>query len=179
MFLFVAAIALVSTSADNSSQSADLFRYLVGTWRVVSVDPSGGEDLHVCYSIQPFVGSKWISGEATSVTAGFGSKDIWGIDEASGELFRTIFDASGTYAVVRSAAWKGDTMVLVGDARSAGGPMRVRETIRRLSKNEFKATWEALRDGQWGVYAIETATRAGHEKCSHSIAATEASGDLR
>jgi hypothetical protein len=168
MLLFVAALALASTGAHKSSQSVEPFHYLVGTWRVVSVDPVGGDDLRVCYSIQPFVGEKWVSGVATSKTPGFGSKDVWGLDGASGELFRTIFDASGTYAVVRSPGWKGDTLILNGDARSGAGMMRVRETIRRLSQNEFRATWEALRGGKWSVYAIETATRAPDGKCSPS-----------
>jgi hypothetical protein len=168
MLLIAAALALASTGADKSNQSAGFFRYLVGTWHVLSVDPAGGEDLRVCYSIQPFVGQKWISGVATSATPSFGSKDVWGLDGASGEVFRTIFDASGTYAVVRSPGWKGDTMMLSGDARSSGGTMRVRETIRKLSKNEFRATWEALRHGKWSVYAIETATRARNGKCSSS-----------
>jgi hypothetical protein len=168
MLMIVAALALAGADAEKPSQSVELFRYLVGTWRVVSVDPAGGEDLRVCYSIQPFVGEKWISGVATSKTPGFGSKDIWGVDGPSGDLFRTIFDASGTYAVVRSPAWKGDTMILNGTARSGRGTMRVREKIRRLSENEFRATWEALRGGKWSVYAIETATRAPDGKCSSS-----------
>ena len=119
-------------------------------------------------SIQPFVGDKWLSGVATAKANSVQSKDVWGRDNASGELFRTIFDASGTYAVVRSPGWAGETLVLNGDARSSGGTMRVRETIRRLTANEFKATWEALRGGKWSVYAIETATRVPNGKCSAS-----------
>jgi hypothetical protein len=140
---------------------------LIGTWSVVSVDPAGGDDLRVCYSVQPFVGA-WIAGVATSKTSDFGSKDVWGIDRASGDLFRTIFDASGTYAVVRSPGWKGDTLVLDGTARSDGGTIRVRETIHQVSKNEFRATWEALRGGKWSAYAIETATRVPDGNCSPS-----------
>jgi hypothetical protein len=166
--LLVTALALVSADPGKHSQSLEPLRYLVGTWHVVSVDAGGGEDLHVCYSVQPFVGEKWISGVAKSKTPGFGSKDVWGFDSASGELFRTIFDASGTYAVVRSAGWKGGTMTLNGDARSSGGTMPVRETIVRLSDNQFRATWEAQRGGKWAVYAVETATRTPDGKCSPS-----------
>lgn len=168
MFLIAAAIALATSGVDEPGGSGEPLRYLVGTWRVVSVDPAGGDDLHVCYSVQPFVGETWISGVATSVMPGFASKDVWGFDGASGELIRTIFDTSGTYAVVRSPGWKGDTLVLDGDARSAAGTIRVRETIRRLSENEFKATWEALRGGKWSSYAIETATRVLSGKCGTS-----------
>jgi hypothetical protein len=159
-------VALASTVPVTSSQSVESLRYLIGTWRVVSTGPGGGDELRVCYSIQPFVGDKWLSGVATSSASRVESKDVWGRDDASGQLFRTIFDASGTYAIVRSPGWNGETLVLNGDARSGGGTMQVRETIRRVSANEFKATWEALRGGKWGVYAIETATRVANGNCS-------------
>lgn len=155
-------------SAGATVPSEEPLRFLLGNWRVVSKDPAGGDDLHVCYSVQSFVGEKWLSGVATSKTPGFGSKDVWGYDRASGELMRTVFDASGTYAVVRSSGWAGDTLVLRGDARSAGGTLQVRETIRRLNENKFNATWEALRDGKWSPYAIETATRVNNDTCNAS-----------
>ena len=166
MLLIVAALALAigSETAEQPSRLA----FLIGTWRVLSVDPAGGENLHVCYSVKPFVGDKWISGSATSATPGFGSRDVWGEDRASGELVRIIFDTSGTYAVVRSPGWRGDTLVLEGDARSMRGPLRVRETIRRLSADRFRATWDALRHGKWSTYAIETATRARDGECRTS-----------
>lgn len=168
MFLIAAALALGSSSVDERPRSGEPLHYLVGTWRVVSVDPEGGGDLQVCYSVQPFVSDKWISGVATSKTPNFGAKDVWGYDGASGELIRTIFDMSGTYAVVRSSGWKGDTLVLEGEAHSAGGKLRVRETIRRLGENEFTATWEALRDGKWSTYAVESAKRELVRECSTS-----------
>jgi hypothetical protein len=168
MLLIWAALALATNGIEDRPVLGETLQYLVGTWRVVSVDPAGGSDLRVCYLVQPFVGKKWISGVATSATRNFGSKDVWGYDRASGEVIRTVFDVSGTYAVVRSRGWQGDTLVLDGDARSAGGSMRVRETIRRLSDHKFKATWEALRGGKWSAYAVETATRVLKGKCSPS-----------
>ncbi|MFL6735558.1 MAG: hypothetical protein ACJ8F4_00690 [Sphingomonas sp.] len=167
MWLIVAAVALGS-GLLNEPGSADFMRYLIGTWDVVSADAAGGDKLRVCYSVQPFVGDKWISGSATSKTPNFGSKDVWGHDAASGELIRTIFDKSGTYAVVRSSGWKGDTLVLEGNARSGGGAMRVRETVHRVNGHEFTATWEAIRSGKWSPYAIERAKRVPARTCSTS-----------
>jgi hypothetical protein len=166
MLLTVAALALAI--GPQAAEQPKGLAFLIGTWNVVSVDPGGGEDLHVCYVVQPFVGDKWLSGSATSATPGIASKDVWGYDSASGELFRTIFDMSGTYAVVRSPGWRGDTLVLEGDARSTHGSLRVRESIQRLSADRFKATWQALRAGKWSTYAIETATRARDGECSAS-----------
>jgi hypothetical protein len=168
MIGIAAALVLASSGVGEPQQSGELLRYLVGTWQVVSIDPAGGDELRVCYSVQPFLGEKWISGVATSTSPGFASKDVWGYDGASGELVRTIFDASGTYAVVRSPGWKGDTLILNGDAKSTAGTIRVRETIRRRGENEFKATWEALRGGRWSAYAVETATRVLSGKCLFS-----------
>jgi hypothetical protein len=170
MLLLLAALSVgtIGTSAGHSPQSVGPLSYLIGTWRVLSTDAAGGGDLRVCYSVRPFAGAKWLSGEATSRTPSFGSKDVWGVAGASGELIRTIFDTSGTYAVVRSPGWKGDVMILEGDARSNTGTLRVRETIQRLSKDRFSATWEALRGRKWSVYAIETATRVPTSKCSLS-----------
>ena len=82
-------------------------------------------------------------------------------DPTTGEIMRIVFDGSGTYAVVRSPGWTDGRLVLEGDARSAGGTVRVRETIRTVSENEFTATWEALRNGSWSAYSIERATRRG------------------
>ena len=166
MLLISAAIALAAADLDGAGRQ--FLRYLVGTWRVDSVDPAGGGDLRVCYSVRPFVGDQWISGAATSKTPGFGSKDVWGYDQASGELMRTIFDSSGAYAIVRTRGWRGPMLVLHGGAKSAGGTLQVRETIRRLSDHEFTATWEALRGGKWKPYALERARRVLDGKCSTS-----------
>lgn len=162
---FIASALAVAVAQMGPAPQGDFLKYLVGTWRVLSVDPSGGEDLHVCYSVRPFVGQKWISGVATSATRDFGSKDVWGYDGASRQLMRTVFDVSGTHAVVRSTGSESDVLVLEGDATSPGGSMRVRETIRSLSKNKFEARWEALRGGTWSTYALETATRVPSAKC--------------
>jgi hypothetical protein len=55
--------------------------------------------------------------------------------------------------------WRGETLVLEGDARSAGGVTRVRETIQRLGPDAFTARWEAYRNGAWSAYSDERATR--------------------
>lgn len=133
--------------------------YLVGRWEITATDPKTGTTSRIIYSVQPFVRDTWISGAGKSEELGFESKDIWGKDPVSGEVIRTIFDSSGTYAVVRSPGWKNGTLVLEGDARLANGAVRVRETIRRINADEFEATWEAHRNGAWSAYSIERATR--------------------
>jgi hypothetical protein len=111
--------------------------FFVGDWSVVAVDPTNGDELRLCYAVRPFVADKWLSGSGTSDEPGFEARDVWGHDPVSSEVVRTIFDGSGTYAVVRSRGWTGGTLILEGDALSTGGSVRVRETIKQLGRNEF------------------------------------------
>lgn len=132
--------------------------YLLGRWDIVATTPGTGESARFTYDVRPFLGV-WISGWGRSEKPGEESRDIWGRDQASGELMRIIFNDGGTYAIVRSPGWQGRKLVLEGDARSASGVVRVRETIERLSDNQFVATWEAYRKGSWSAYSVERVTR--------------------
>lgn len=144
---------------SSSPAAARELEYLIGSWDIVATTPGTGETARYSYEVRPLLGTVWISGHGRSVPPGEESRDIWGRDSASGELMRIIFDGSGTYAVVRSRGWNGTRLVLEGDARSAGGVVRVRETIERISDGEFIATWEAWRNGAWSPYSIERVTR--------------------
>lgn len=135
--------------------------YFVGGWDIVATTPGEDRTDRFKYDVRPLLGSAWISGHARSVPPGEESRDVWGLDSASGELIRIIFDATGTYAVVKSTGWKDGKLVLEGDARSAGGVVRVRETITRLGDDRFVATWEAYRNGVWSAYSVERVTRRG------------------
>ena len=133
--------------------------YFVGTWLAIATDPSNGSELRVRYTVRPAVGGKWYLGAARGISTPDESHDVWGKDPLSKEIVRTIFDASGVYAVVRSKGWSGDTLILEGEGWTAQGPIKVRETIVRVSRDEFKAVWEALRDGKWVPYSDEKVTR--------------------
>ena len=154
-------LALIAPDVPTREQ----LRPLAGTWQVVSVAPGGSERLEVCYRVEPVLGGRFLAGHATAAAPDFGSRDMWGLDEASGEVIRSIFDISGTHAVVRSKGWQGGTLVLEGDARSKNGSLRVRETNKRVSDSEFTATWEAWRGGKWQAYALETARRVNVPDC--------------
>lgn len=134
--------------------------YLVGTWDIVAETPGTAGTARFSYEVRPLVGSgAWLSGHGRSEELGAESSDVWGRDSASGEIVRMIFDAGGTYAVVRSPGWRDGRLVLEGDARSAAGVVRVRETIERIDGNRFLATWEAYRNGTWSAYSVERVTR--------------------
>ena len=153
-----AAAAQAPGPAAAAPAAQDALAYFVGAWDIVATDPQG-TSARFSYEVRPFVGTGWLSGHGRSDPPGEESRDVWGRDEASGELMRIIFDAGGTYAIVRSPGWQGQRLVLEGDARSAGGVVRVRETITRLTADSFLATWEAYRQGAWSAYSVERVTR--------------------
>ena len=160
---WLAAPAAASTAArapEPAAAAPEGLAFFVGAWDIVATDPQG-TSARFRYEVRPFVGTGWLSGHGRSDPPGEESRDVWGRDEASGELMRIIFDAGGTYAIVRSPGWQGERLVLEGDARSAGGVVRVRETITRLSADSFLATWEAYRQGAWSAYSVERVTRRG------------------
>jgi hypothetical protein len=145
---------------SETQPNPPMLEYLVGRWEVDATDPTTGQVEKIGYEVQRFVGSAWVSGTAKSADPSFSAKDVWGHDPLTRELIRVVFDSSGTYAIVRSPGWKKDgTLVLEGDARSTNGIVRVRETIRRISADEFHATWEAEREGSWRAYSVERAKR--------------------
>ena len=157
----LAAIAVglnLALAGAAAAQTEDL-RYFVGDWDVTSKDPSNGEVLRVDYRIELARGGAWLAGSSLSRDGSLAARDMWGRDPLTGEVIRVIFDGSGTFATVRSRGWTGDKLVLEGEARSKGGTVRVRETISRLSPQQFDAVWEAHRNGVWSAYAVETVIR--------------------
>ena len=148
--------ARAAASATTPSTSGDL-DFLVGSWDVVATSPSDGTSERIRYDVRPLTRASWLTGRGSSDTVD--ASDVWGRDPVTGEIMRIVFDGSGTYAVVRSPGWADGQLVLEGDARSAGGTVRIRETIRTVSENEFTATWEAWRNGSWSAYSIERASR--------------------
>lgn len=133
--------------------------YFTGTWLASAVDPATGVEIRVRYTVRPSLGGKWYVGAAQGLSTPDASQDVWGKDPLTSEIVRTIFDASGVYAVVRSKGWSGDTLVLQGEGWTPKGAVQVRETITRVTRDEFKAVWEALRDGKWVPYSVEKVTR--------------------
>lgn len=142
-----------------SSSSPDGYTYFTGQWRVTSRDAQGGNPVVVAYNVEPVLGGRWLAGSARSDDPTVASRDVWGRDPRSGEIVRTIFDVSGTWAVVRSPGWRGNMLILEGDATSSGGVLRVRETITRAGPNSFTAVWEARREQTWIPYALEQIER--------------------
>jgi hypothetical protein len=136
---------------------ADGLDYFVGAWSATARDPSTGEEIAFEYRVEPVLGGTWLRGAGEG--PGLKATDMWGRDPAGSGIIRVVFDGSGVYALVRSAGWAGDTLVLEGEVPQRGGAMRVRETIRRVGPDTFEAVWEAFRDGAWAPYSIERLTR--------------------
>jgi hypothetical protein len=151
---------MVSTAAwaQPAAAPGEGVEYLAGRWSASAEDPATKEVLVVDYRVERTGAGTWLAGRAASADGAVNSRDMWGRDPLTNEIVRVIFDA-GAFATIRSPGWTGDRLVLEGDVRSKGGTLRVRETITRLGPDRFRAVWEALRDGKWAPYSIETVTR--------------------
>jgi len=147
-----------AAAAAPSPALADL-AFLIGAWDVVVRTPGTTETAIVRYEVRPISGSAWLSGHGVSTAVGLDARDVWGRDPATGEITRTIYDSGGTYGLVRAAGWRSDVLVLEGEARSPGGAIRVRQSLRRDGPDRFFVTWEAQRNGAWVPYSLEEATR--------------------
>jgi hypothetical protein len=134
-------------------------QYFVGTWHVAARDPSTNDLMTITYKVEPSAGGRWLTGHGESSDLSVQARDSWGIDPATGDILRFVFDSSGAYGIVRAREWNGDRLVLEGEAHSKSGPTKVRETITRLGPNRFEAVWEAMQGGSWKAYSIEEATR--------------------
>ena len=157
-----AALAQTAAGAPASlvkTADAKDLEYFVGSWRVSARDPATGEVVTIDYQVEPIPGGRWLAGRGESADRSIAARDTWGIDPATGQIVRFVFDGSGAYGIVRAQGWTGDRLILTGDAQAKGGPTKVRETIKRNGRNRFEAVWEAMVDGAWKVYSIEVATR--------------------
>jgi hypothetical protein len=133
--------------------------YLVGTWDIEATEPGAKEPVQFQYEVRPLVGTAWIAGRGKAKKGEEESSDVWGLDASTGEIMRVIFDKSGTYALMRGSGWQDGRLVLNGEARSARGTIKVRETISCIDQNRFNARWEAFLNGTWSAYSDEDVVR--------------------
>jgi hypothetical protein len=151
--------AAAAPRVAESSIKAQGLDYLVGSWRADAVDPSTGDKFTFDYRVEQAPGGSWIAGFGRSVDGAIQSRDMWGADPLTGGIVRVIFNGNGALATVRSPGWKGNTLVLEGDSSRNGRTLPLRETITRVGPNEFRAVWEAFREGAWSPYSVERLTR--------------------
>lgn len=153
------ALAQTPMPAPAAPAPAPGVEYLVGDWRITGEDPVTRGTFTADYRVEQFPGSPWISGQGLSADRTINARDVWGRDPLTGEIIRVVFDASGATGTVRSPGWAGDTLVLEGEIRSKGGAQRLRQSITKQGPDQFRAVWEAFRNGKWQAYAVETVTR--------------------
>lgn len=146
----------VSAPVDSVDEA---IRYFAGTWRAEAENPSTGQSFTLRYEVEPVLAGAWLSGTGTEPELGIEVRDMWGRDAAGGELVRVIFQGDGTHGTVRSAGWRGDTLVFEGQVETADGVQEIRETITRLGPDAFDAVWEARIEGSWTVYSDEHLVR--------------------
>ncbi len=145
-------------TSDPASPRADL-GYFVGAWNIQAVDPRTGEREAFTYRVTSTLGGSWLAGEGVSLKGDFASRDMWSQDPA-GAMSRFVFSQGGSYTILRSPGWKGERLVFDSDVASVAQAPRLRQTITRIGRNEFRAVWEVFRDGAWQTYSDERVTRS-------------------
>lgn len=142
-----------------SSPLIEPLRYFVGEWSIQAEDPGTKNTATLIYVVEPILDGVWLRGHGNSPELAIEVEDMWGVDPVTREIVRAIFDTRGTYGIARSRGWERDTLVLEGEARTAGGVVHVRETIVRAGPDHFTARWEAESEGRWTAYSVENARR--------------------
>lgn len=132
--------------------------YFVGRWDA-RVDSRNATITSIDWNVEPGVGGRWLAGRATARPAGIEARDYWTV-EPSGSIVRLYLDSGGTFGELRSPGWKGDEMIFEGTLTSEGQAVRVREGIRRLGPDRFRAEWQMEIDGAWVTSSTELLERA-------------------
>ena len=150
-----------SEPASGAGQNLHHLQYFIGTWYAEMEDPRSGERATLSYAVEPILSGAWLAGSGHSALLNLWVRDLWGRDATTGETVRFIFDNRGVQGTVRSSGWSGDVMVLEGEAKTAAGVVRVRETITRIDHAKFRAVWEMHTDKGWITYSVEDVRRVG------------------
>lgn len=146
-------------SSPAASAAPHGLGYFVGAWRAAATDPATGKQEVLSYRVEPALDGSWIAGAGASSDLSFQARDMWGRDAETGGVIRIVFSGGGAFATFRAAGWTGDTLVFEGAVASKGSTLPLRQTITRIGPDEFRAVWEAKRDGAWRAYSVERLTR--------------------
>ena len=146
---------LCALVACRSAAAPASLRYFVGDWTARAENPATKQAFTLRYTVVARDGA--LAGRGSSPELGLDLEDSWRIED--GVIVRTITDSSGVHAVVRGTGWDGSSLRLEGEAKTASGTFRIRETIVREGPRSFTATWEADRGAGWAAYSVERLTR--------------------
>lgn len=152
-----AAAATAAAALPAKSVPAPL-QPLLGTWDVDASNPDGSR-LRFSYEVSTTLGGAWASGRAVVPALQIEARDFWRLDPAASQIVRVYLDSQGSYGVLRSPGWQGDTLQLQGQLTDKGVPTPVRETLRRAGPAELRARWELQQGGRWQLLRDEVLRR--------------------
>lgn len=146
-------IALVFISAHSAAAQTQIDHFK-GAWTITL---KGSENLNLEWLVVNNTKEPGLLGEVKTngVTT---STDHWQI--FGEKIFRVAMMTSGLVVGMETSGWKGDVLIFTGTASDVGNEFRVRETITKLSGNEFHALWEHQdKSRKWNVFSEETCKR--------------------
>ena len=82
------------------------------------------------------------------------STDFW--RQNGQKIERFAFTGNSIFVKIESSGWEGDKLIFNGILSDKSGETKVRETITKVSENQFNALWEMeSTDGKWIIFVDE------------------------
>lgn len=149
--ILVIAVLFVSARSAVAQSPIDYFK---GAWTITL---KGSENLNLEWLVVDNIEEPGLLGEVRTNGVKT-STDHWQI--FGKKIFRVAMITSGLVVEMETSGWKGDVLIFTGTASDVGNEFKVRETITKLSGNEFHALWERQDKGRnWNVFSEETCKR--------------------
>lgn len=149
--IFVIALMFVSARSAAAQSQIDYFK---GAWTITL---KGSENLNLEWLVVNDTKGPGLLGEVRTNGVKT-STDHWQI--FGKKIFRVTMMTSGLVVEMETSGWKGDVLIFTGTASDVGNEFKVRETITKLSGNEFHALWERQeKSRKWNVFSEETCKR--------------------
>ena len=149
----ITVIALLFVSARSAVAQSPI-DYFKGAWTITL---KGSENLNLEWLVVDNTEEPGLLGEVRTNGVKT-STDHWQI--FGKKIFRVAMMTSGLVVEMETSGWKGDVLIFTGTASDVGNKFKVRETITKLSGNEFHALWERQdKSRKWNVFSEETCKR--------------------
>lgn len=133
-----------------SSQNATDLDYFKGNW---TVKMRNNPAQSFSWTVKDGLDGSWLNG-IVEQNGNSISTDFWRQSETKIERFA--FTGKSVFVRIESQGWEGNKMILSGIMSDKSGETKIRETITKISENQFNALWEMENaDGKWTVFGDE------------------------
>jgi hypothetical protein len=128
--------------------------YFKGTWTVTL---RNNPTQKFTWTVKEDLDQSWLNGVVEQDGKRI-STDFW--RQKGNKIERFAFTGNSVFVKIESQGWEADKMILDGTLTNNSGETKIRETITKISENQFNALWEMeSTDGKWTVFGDEICTK--------------------